>query len=301
MLVEEQLLKVNPTQEKYWVGLVPRAPLRSSLNLGWDGIQVQTHRQPAWEMPKHLLTHHAIGVSHSRETIQVERVLGKQKQAEKVNNGAVIIIPANVQHKAAWDREGDITFLVLEPNQMTQTAQEIGMGDRIELIPHFAMVDPLIHQLGLALRSELESNQLSNHFYIDSLKTTLLAHLIKHYAVVKPTISMQPEGLSQYQLQRAIDYINDSLNQDIKLAEIAKVVGMSQYYFCRLFRQSTGIAPHQYLIQQRVERAKQLLKQRNVSIADVAFQCGFANQSHLTKMFRQLTGSTPKTYRNQYV
>ena len=103
--------------------------------------------------------------------------------------------------------------------------------------------------------------------------------------------------LRPYRLSQAIDYINDHLDDEIKLANLAAVVGISQYYFCQLFKQSMGVAPYQYVIQQRVERAKDLLRQKKVAIADIALECGFANQSHFTKHFRKVTGTTPKAYR----
>ncbi|WP_313949281.1 helix-turn-helix transcriptional regulator [Leptolyngbya sp. FACHB-261] len=83
----------------------------------------------------------------------------------------------------------------------------------------------------------------------------------------------------------------------MKLADLAALLGMSQFHFSHLFKQSIGTAPYQYLLQQRVERAKQLLKQTDQSIMEIAFLCGFNSHSHLSKQFRQLTGITPTAYR----
>ena len=106
--------------------------------------------------------------------------------------------------------------------------------------------------------------------------------------------------LSKPQLHRAIDYIESHLDQEITLTDIAQVLGMSQYYFCRLFRQSMGVSPYKYVIYQRIERAKQLLRQpQKMSIAAISLECGFANQSALSKHFRSLTGTTPNTYRKR--
>ncbi|WP_411813383.1 helix-turn-helix transcriptional regulator [Chlorogloeopsis sp. ULAP02] len=80
---------------------------------------------------------------------------------------------------------------------------------------------------------------------------------------------------------------------------IAQHLNMSVYYFCQLFTQSMGIPPYKYVLQQRVERAKQLLKDGNRAIVDIALECGFANQTHLNKHFRKLTGTTPKVYRQR--
>ncbi|MEA5573413.1 helix-turn-helix transcriptional regulator [Calothrix sp. UHCC 0171] len=84
------------------------------------------------------------------------------------------------------------------------------------------------------------------------------------------------------------------------LDAIAKQVNISQYYFITLFKQSMGVTPHQYIMQQQIERAKQLLHQTTLSITEVAFSCGFANQSHFTRLFRKHTGVTPKAYQDSY-
>ncbi len=107
-----------------------------------------------------------------------------------------------------------------------------------------------------------------------------------------------PEGLPAWSLRRAIEHIHRHLDRDLKLLDIAAVVGMSQSHFSRLFKQALGISLRQYIIQQRIERAKYLLKQNlSLPISEIALQCGFANQSHFTKSFRQSTGLTPKAYR----
>ena len=104
--------------------------------------------------------------------------------------------------------------------------------------------------------------------------------------------------MPERQLLQVLDYINDHLEQEIRLANLAQLLDMSQFHFSHLFKQSIGMAPYQYLLQQRVERAKQLLKQTDQSIMDIALLCGFNSHSHLSKQFRQLTGMTPKIYRS---
>lgn len=104
-------------------------------------------------------------------------------------------------------------------------------------------------------------------------------------------------GLSTVKLDAVLAHIQTNLDQRINLSDLAAIAGMSSHYFCRLFKQSMGVTPYHYILQQRVERAKQLLKQQDLSIADIALQCGFANQSHMTRHFHQQTGMTPKVYR----
>ncbi len=111
-------------------------------------------------------------------------------------------------------------------------------------------------------------------------------------------MSTKEDGLSKVQIQQSIEYINENLYRNLTLTEIATELDMSQYYFGRLFKQSIGMTPHQYLIQQRVERSKQLLKQPEKKIVNIATECGFANPSHFAKCFRQRMGVSPQQFRS---
>jgi AraC family transcriptional regulator len=93
-----------------------------------------------------------------------------------------------------------------------------------------------------------------------------------------------------------MDYINDYLAQELSLEELAAIAQISAYHFCRSFKRSTNFTPHQYVIRQRVERAKLLLKDGKLGIAEVAVACGFTHQSHLNRHFKRLTGVTPKKF-----
>ncbi len=104
--------------------------------------------------------------------------------------------------------------------------------------------------------------------------------------------------LSPQKLQRTIDYIHARLEQDITLSELADVAQMNPYRFARAFKSSTGITPHRYLLLQRIDRAKKLLTQKQLSIADISYQLGFASQSHFANTFLRFTKVTPKVYQN---
>lgn len=169
---------------------------------------------------------------------------------------------------------------------------------QFDLCPQFCLTDPFIETLLRQFAQGMDAESSLDRLYVDSLSNTLFLHLLQHYTTRKKEISHYKAGLSKYQLRRAIGYIESHLAQDIKLTDIAQLLGMSQYYFCRLFRQSMGISPYKYVIQQRVAQAKRLLRQpQKIAIAKIALDCGFSNQSALSKHFRALTGATPKAYR----
>jgi AraC family transcriptional regulator len=170
-------------------------------------------------------------------------------------------------------------------------------SDRIELSVETQRSDPLMAQLVQALKSEAVSKNQENDFYIHSLETALAAHLIRHYSMPSSKIPEHEKGLSRRQLHQAIEYVQSHLDANLSLTAIAHELDLSPYYFCRLFKQSMGISPHRYLIQQRIERAKQLLARSSLPVTQVALECGFANPSHLAKHFRKQTGLSPIEFR----
>lgn len=141
----------------------------------------------------------------------------------------------------------------------------------------------------LALKRELATNSSNSIFYAESAATFLGVHLLKHYSTRKFALKDYQGGLPKYKLQQTIDYIQAHLTENISLEDLAAEAGMSRYYFCRLFKQSTGITPHQLLIKCRIDRAKHLLLRTKHPIAHIAVEVGFNSQSHFSKHFRKLT------------
>jgi AraC family transcriptional regulator len=186
----------------------------------------------------------------------------------------------------------------LEPEFLLRTAPELVNPDQIELLPTFAQADPLIYGIGATLKNVLAKGTCER-VYAESLLNTLSIHLLKNYCAFEPKLKQYQGGLPKYKLQQTIDYIQANLDRKLSLEAIAQNLDMSVYHFCDLFKQSVGISPYKYVLQQRVERAKQLLKDKESAIVDIAIECGFANQTHLNKHFRSFTGVTPKTYRSR--
>jgi AraC family transcriptional regulator len=111
------------------------------------------------------------------------------------------------------------------------------------------------------------------------------------------TNTFKSRSLTHTQLQQVSHYINAHLDRDLSLVQIARLINISPTYFASLFKHATGVSPHQYVIRQRVERAKLLLSKTDLMIADIALQVGFSSQSHLNQQFKRFTGMTPKQVR----
>ena len=200
---------------------------------------------------------------------------------------------------ARWDRDDHYLQIRIASRFIQNVAREtIGINpEQLELFSQFRTRDLHLESISMLLLAELKQENLGGKLYIESLANVLAVHLLRQYAAPKLRFSIYKGGLPERQLLQVLEYINEHLNQDIKLADLAALLDISQFHFSHLFKQSVGTSPYQYLLQQRVERAKQLLKQTDQSIMEIAFLCGFNSHSHLSKQFRQLTGITPTAYR----
>lgn len=256
-------------------------------------IRVEQHYQPANGTSECCLPNYLLSI-HLGEPIQLQRTIEGRRSSDRLTEGDIMITPPYLYRKLSWDTDAEFLLLRLEPKLFTDTASEVFDTDSMQIVPQLKIHDPLVQQIGLAFKRELEIDGLSNRLYADSFASALAVHLLHRYSTGKSNIQVYARGLSSQKLQQAIDYIQAYLAENISLEAIATELGMSRYYFCRLFKQSTGISPYQYLIECRIERAKELLAQGNQSIADVALQAGFNSQSHFNKHFKRLVGVTPK-------
>jgi AraC family transcriptional regulator len=269
--------------------------LLSSFEAQWDGLNLIYELEPADEMPETYLHQHfiLIPLDNFRATYRLD---GRWEQVD-YTRGDIAILPATQSlPKTQIDREVPLLELFLETASLDRAAGEF--ADRIELVPQLQIRDPLIEQMGLALKTELATGAIDSRLYAESMAAALAAHLLRRYCSYSQKIKEFTGGLPNYQLRQAIGYINEHLEQNLTLAEIAAVVQMSPNYFASLFKQSTGITPHQYVMQCRIEKAKQLLHRQQLTIVEICQEVGFASQSHFTKVFRQHTNTTPKAYRD---
>ncbi|MBD2463023.1 helix-turn-helix transcriptional regulator [Oscillatoria sp. FACHB-1407] len=290
-------MAINFTRDSEVLQVFPSSSLLSSQPGQWNGIHLSYYQHPPHEIPETVSSQHLILV-HLEIPTQAEQRLDAKFQADQFQVGDILIVPAHTPHYARWDTEHRYLILSLEPTTFLSAVQSTEKWDRAELLPHFATADPLVHGIGLALKAELESNSLGGRLYTDSLSTTLLTHLLRHYTGSKPILPAQEGGLPTYRLRQVIEYIDAYLDRDLTLAELAAVAQISPNYFTQLFKQSTGLTPHQYVIQRRVEWAKRLLIEGKLAIADVALQVGFAHQSHFNRHFKRWVGVTPKVFLN---
>lgn len=278
--------------------ILPNQPIIWSQPQVWNGIAVEQHCQPPFEIPEHSLPQHLIAIQVG-SPIKVENIVNGRFQSGYSVSGDLSVLPAYLPNWERWYGTAEYIALRLEPELVVRATEQSLEADRIEIIPHLRIRDPLIQQMGLALLGEVRSGGAMSCLYAESMATMLAVHLLRHYSASQPTIKDYTHSLPKSKLHQAIEYINENLERDLSLAELAAVVELSPNYFVSLFKRSTGLPPHQYVLTCRIERAKALLAENKLPIIEVCHRVGFQSPSHFTAMFRRLIGITPKVYREQ--
>lgn len=295
----KEVLIADLTQLESTSQVISVAPVLSSQSAQWNGVFFTHYRYSSFETPEHQWAQHLIGITGPTSVAQVEHRLNGQFHQHCYRGGEILMIPAGASYWSFWQQEAEFSLFGINPQFLEQVGQDITKKNRIELVPSFSVIDPLIQQIALALQSDLARGHPIGYLFGDSLVIALASRLLQSYTILKPQLPSDRSGLPAYRLKQASEYIESHLGQTFTLTKLADELDLSLYYFSRQFKQSTGIAPHQYITRRRIEQAKQLLWHSQLPITDIAFQVGFATPSAFTRLFRQLTGITPKAYRNQ--
>jgi AraC family transcriptional regulator len=216
--------------------------------------------------------------------------------------GNVAVISAASSLQSWYDEvEQDDIYLHLEPEFIKSVAAGADLNpDQTEIITSLEARNPVIESMARMAFDELQrsTEATGSNLYADSLANLLAVQLLREYSSHKmPAEKLYVNGLTNKKLGRVLDLIESDLSEDLSLSILANAAGLSEYHFLRMFKQSTGVTPHQYVINQRIERSKELLKRTDITITEIAYLLGFSTPAHFTHHFRRKTGVTPSELR----
>jgi AraC family transcriptional regulator len=291
------------------VGLVRRGsvepyvdarPALSSAHAKWSGIAMERYSTGAISIHRHEhpeLFLHMVTAGTAKYEVNTR---GRNFRYAS-RPGTIFLLPQGTEDEVHWAGPGDHLVAAVHPRLIAQSLEETAHETEVELAEHWNLTDGHISTLLNEMAADLDDGSPAGSIYGDTLSTALSVYLLRRYAVRQRAPSVYKGGLPGYRLNRVLDYIASSLDENISLSQLAAIAGMSPHYFAELFKQSTGRSPHNYILMQRIECAKQGLQNPAKSILDAALDAGFENASHFSRMFRKVEGISPTRFRADYV
>jgi AraC family transcriptional regulator len=267
--------------------------------VSWDGMTVeivQATRPERTEYrfngPRHLLAVYEQGERREGETI----VEGLPRSTLRDFKRKLVFVPAGHEY-SDWQEPRSLTRVVyfyFDPSKMPTLPQ--ADVSRTPLSPRLFFEDTTLWDTAVKLRKQIESAGSDNRLYFEALGVVLAHELVRLNAGIRPVEAPVRGGLAGWQQRIVTSYIEEHLSEQIPLATLARLVRLSPYYFCRAFKQSLGMPPHRYHNSRRIEHAKTLLAQPELSVTEIGLTVGFSETSSFTAAFRKATGQTPTGY-----
>ena len=282
-----------------WLKAIPFEPAAWSDRLGWVGLEAVCWRmEPAIDLDQPALTHHWLAL-FVRPPQELDLRYEGVRRHRPPPAGSILLVPAG--SPAGWRSSGrrDLLSIYLAPGLVERVAAEAFDLDpaRLTVPPLDGLELPHLRAAMTAVGAELASGGPGGPLAAESLANLLAVHLIRYVSAPRRLERGRDGVLPRGRLRAVEEYIEEHLDGSPSLEQMAATAHLSVYHFARQFRAATGLPPHQYVISRRVERAKQLLQEGDLSLAEVAAAAGFADQSKLSHTFKRVVGVSPRQFR----
>jgi AraC family transcriptional regulator len=205
------------------------------------------------------------------------------------------------RHVGEWVGLVNVSHLQLGISDVALMACSDGAYGEVELHPSRKFADPRLSAMVAAVHAEMVAGFPSGRLFLDSVEQAMAITLVNGHAVRHRPVQIYRGGLGSARLRRIRELVQAKMEFDLSLDEMAQAVGLSTAHFARMFRKSTGQTPHQFVLRQRLERAKAMLRAPDARVLDVAVACGFKTQQHFAQVFRGVWGVSPTEYRQELV
>jgi AraC family transcriptional regulator len=288
--------RIRVRQGEEYVVLMPGMPTLSSAQSPWEDALLERHAFGPHTFEKHQHLSYFVRLHLGEPAPIIWQAQGKQGM-KITGPGSLFVWSRGTEHSVSFPNSMAGILLNLEPNLLQQALEENDRGRDVELIDQWGVPDRQVEHILRALEADLEAGLPSGRLFGESLLCAIAARLQRCYGVFPPKNPKLGNGLPRARLNRVIEYIEANLEREIALTALAEIAGMSPHYFCELFKRSVRFSPHQYVLRQRIARARSLLNDPRVTVIEAAVRSGFSDQSHFTKIFRRIVGVTPTGYR----
>jgi AraC family transcriptional regulator len=205
------------------------------------------------------------------------------------------------RHVGEWVGLMNVSHLQLGISDAALMACSDGAYGEVELRAQRKFADSRLSALVAAARAEMVAGFPSGRLFLDSVEQAMAVALVEGHAVRHRPVQIYRGGLGSARLRRIKELVHSKLEDDLSLDEMAQSISLSTAHFARMFRKSTGETPYKFVLRQRVERAKAMLRAQDARVLDVAVACGFKTQQHFAQVFRDVCGVSPTQYRKDFL
>jgi len=273
-----------------------------SPDIGWRPLYAAILEEGPFEATETAIHHPSLIYHLTRPTEVTRKIAGSVPEKTLIGPRRICITPGNAI--ARWQHNGhpEILQVYLRQSVYESAVAEMYGGDpaAAEVVPRFAITDPLLEQLAIAITTALRDGTAEDGIYIDTLAQMMAVHFARHHCSrSRPVRLAIPQRISGWKMRRLLEFIEENLDGNLTLEAMAAEVQVSPLYLARAFKTAVGQSPHQYVLKRRLERAKELLRSTDRPIVDIALSAGFSSQSHLSNWFLRDVGISPAAYRRQ--
>jgi AraC family transcriptional regulator len=239
------------------------------------------------ELAEHSVIGHGISVNVGAQPGTFAWTRGRDGWKDRpTNRGHCRILTHGESHPSRWFQTYHEVSLILEPRFLADVVEDGLPADRIAFVTSDSVTDAAIANYAETFRAELAADAPNGLLYAETLTIGLALHLLTNYGVAKPKVIAPRAKLNSFQLRATIEFIESHLADDVPLLALADQAHISPFHFARLFRRTVGLAPHQFVVRLRIQRAIGLLRRAQMPLAQIAVACGFHDQPHFIRAFR---------------
>ena len=277
---------------------VPGKILFDSDKLDWSRVAVRSYVYPPQDVLVPAMEDFMI-VAYRAGVTPMHRRSEKRWKTSTLGPGAASLLTRGQRAQWTWSAPVEVTHIYLGPSLVREVASEVMdcVVSDVTLADVLRVEDPMMTWAAEAVAQEARVNGLGGPLYVESIARALIVHLLRSYAEVQRSAVDAAGGLSHSQRKTISAWVDAKLNEAMRLDAMAEVLGLTPCLFARLFRQSFGKPPYAFVIERRIARAERLLASTRLPIKQIAADCGFSDQSHMTRLFRRAHGVTPAKYR----
>jgi AraC family transcriptional regulator len=294
-------LPIFPVRETHGRVLRPDNRLIAhSPDMGWRSLYAAVMEEAPFDVTERPIRHPSFIYHLTRPTEVLRKIEGAPAEKTLIGPRRICLTPGASTTRWAHNGHPEILQVYLRQSIYESAVHEMYGCDpqAAEIVPRFAMTDPLLEQLAITITSALRDGTAEDALYVDTLAQMIAVHLARHHSTrSRPVRPPAPQRISGWKMRRLIEFIEEHLDGDLSLDAMAAEVDVSPLYLARAFKAAVGQSPHQYVLQRRIERAKDLLRGTDHPIVEIALSAGFSSQSHLSNWFLRNVGVSPAVYR----